>query len=326
MKTKTPRVLLALAAAVALAPAARACEMCSIYTATEAKENRPGVYVTYFEQETDFGTLQVDGHKIDNEAGESLRSSIHHLIVGYQINRKLGVQVNVPYLNRRFDRAVEGGLEHGSESGLGDVALVAHWRVFDRLNSETNWSWSLLGGIELPTGDSDLLALEAEEDHGEEGDGHDHEEEASGVHPHDLVQGSGSTDYILGTAFHYGKRRLFADARVQYAVRTTGDFDYRFANETSVELGFGGFAWLNHGRTLALALTLSSERKGKDELAGEAVDDTARRTVYLGPTVSYSHRERFFGELFVDFPIDQESSALQIVPDHRLRIALTGRF
>lgn len=44
------------------------------------------------------------------------------------------------------------------------------------------------------------------------------------------------------------------------------------------------------------------------------------------PRRSYSHHERFLGELFVDFPVDQDNSALQIVPDRRLRIALTGRF
>lgn len=329
MQWKTIPVLVGLAS-LAWVPAAHACEMCSIYSALEAKESRPGWYATYFEQYTEFDTLALDGEEVDNEAGESLRSSVRHVILGYQVNRRFGVQVNVPYLERRFDRLHEGGFESGSESGLGDVAVVAHWRPVEKIEGDLTWSWGLLGGVKLATGDSDQLAAELEEheaeEHGhEEGEEPGHEEEG-GIHPHDLALGSGSTDVLLGTTFHLGKGRLFFEASLQYALRSEGDFDYRFANDTNLELGAGGFLWLEHGRSFALKATLSSEKKGQDEIQGERVEDTSRSTLYLGPAISYSHHDRFFGELFVDFPVDQDNSSLQIVPDLRARLALTARF
>ncbi|NJL27928.1 MAG: hypothetical protein HC897_08530 [Thermoanaerobaculia bacterium] len=307
--------------------------MCSIYSALEAKESRPGWYATYFEQYTDFDTLRLDGEKVENEAGESLRSTVRHVILGYQINRAFGVQVNVPYLDRDFDRLEGGMLESGSESGLGDVAVVAHWRPVEKIAGTRTWSWGFLGGIKLATGDSDLLAAELAEHEGEEhGEGDEHDEEGDehgaegGVHPHDLVLGSGSTDVLLGTNFHYGQGRFFTDASLQYAIRSEGDFEYRFADDTNVELGVGGFLWLEHGRSFALKAALSREKKGKDEVRGEPVEDTSRSTTYLGPAIAYSHLDRFFGELFFDFPIDQDNSSLQITPDLRVRIALTARF
>ena len=55
-----------------------------------------------FEQFTHFGTLQEDGHKVPNDANQSLDSSITQLLLGYNFNERFGLQVSVPIIHRSF--------------------------------------------------------------------------------------------------------------------------------------------------------------------------------------------------------------------------------
>src|ERR1700680_222678 len=72
-----------------------ACDLCAIYRSMEAKSAGPGFNIGLFEQFTHFGTMQQDGQKVDNPAGQSLDSSITQIVVGYQFNDRFGVQLNV---------------------------------------------------------------------------------------------------------------------------------------------------------------------------------------------------------------------------------------
>jgi hypothetical protein len=334
--------LLAALAALAAVPPARACDLCSIYSSFEARELRLGWYSSFFEQYTDFATLREDGTEVENTMNQGLESSFTQLVLGYQLNPKVGVQLNLPFIDRSFRRSEEGASASGSESGLGDLSLVAHWRPVQRYGGESIFVWGLLGGVKLPTGASDRLREEREEHHdGEEGEehegeglhavtarheGHEHEEVASGVHGHDLALGSGSTDGVVGTSALFSLKRFFASANVQYALRREGDHGYRYANDLTWSIAPGYFVWLTHGRSLSVGVQVFGEKKGEDELDGEALDDTAITAIYGGPTVTYANRGHLFAELALDLPIDQDNTGLQIVPDSRLRAGLTWRF
>ena len=78
--------------------------------------------------------------------------------------------------------------------------------------------------------------------------------------------------------------------------------------------------------TLAIHAIVSGETKGKDEFRGAPVEDTAATYVYLGPRVSATLGNRFSCELELDVPVSRENSALQIVPDYRIRFALSWAF
>jgi len=322
---------------VALLPAAAAsaCDICSVYTLLEAREMALGLYAGVSEQYSDFGTLMLDGREVDNEDGQSLDSSITQVVVGYEIDRRWGIQVNVPLIQRSFRRPEGGELESGTESGLGDVSATAHWRVFERYGTDA-FVVDLLGGVKLPTGNSDRLAEELAEghDHGDEGEagdeGHDeegdHGHEASGIHGHDLALGSGSVDGLVGVSAHWSHGRLFSRARIQYAIRSEGDFDFRYGNDLTWNVEPGVFLLLEHDRTLSLGVSISGEHKGEDSLAGNEQDDTAIDTLYAGPSLAFSWRSKLYAEAAYDLPVSQDNSGLQLVPDSRLRAAVTWRF
>ena len=73
-----------------LAPA-QACDLCSVYTANEAKEVKPGFFLGVFEQYTHFGTMQQDGKEVGNPVDQTMDSFITQGMIGYRFNPCFGV-------------------------------------------------------------------------------------------------------------------------------------------------------------------------------------------------------------------------------------------
>ena len=111
---------------------------------------------------------------------------------------------------------------------------------------------------------------------------------AAGIGGHDLTYGSGSVDGLIGTGAVARWKRLFVTASVQYAIRSSGAYDYQFANDLSWVGGPGVYLALNHDYTLALQAACSGETKGHDLAQGVPTTDTAETIVYLGPQVHFT--------------------------------------
>jgi len=95
--------------------------------------------------------------------------------------------------------------------------------------------------------------------------------------------GSGSYDGIVGSSLYARWGRGFATALVQYAIRSTGDYDYRFANDLTWAGGPGYYLLMKDEFTLGLQAVVSGEYKRLDQFQGVAADDTGVTAVYLGP-------------------------------------------
>ena len=298
-----------------------ACDLCAIYRSMEAKSSNQGFSVGLFEQFTHFGTLQQDGRKVDDPVGQTLDSSITQFILGYQVNEKIGVQLNLPFISRSFKRADGvGGIDRGTESGLGDMSLIGHYRAYQYLSEKTIFAWDLIAGIKFPSGSSFRIKEELAETEPVPG------APESGIHGHDLALGSGSYDGIVGTAFFGRWRRLYLSGGIQYSIRSRGDFDYSYANDLAWNIKPGGYLWLSDEGTLGLQLAVSGEDKGKDDLAGVTAEDTGMTSVFMGPELSYTWHEHLSAELGTEFPVVSDNTSLQLVPDYRIKAALTWRF
>jgi hypothetical protein len=315
------------------------------------------------EQFTSFNTVKDGDETTDNENGEWLQSSITQFVAGFTFHPRFGVQVNVPLISRKYRRVFEGQFDNDDETGVGDVSLIARFNAFERVTERNVVRIDLFGGLKFPTGDSDRLAeeLEHHEEGAPEGDGagdgegdgpggtepahsragrhsradvrpggppshHEGPHGTSGVHGHDLALGSGSIDGILGLALFTSWRRAFFEGGLQYMARGDGDFDYRYADDLLWNGGPGAFLWLGHRSTAALQAQLTGETKGKDHQAGERLDDTAITALYLGPRVLATFEDRLHADAGVEWPLVQNVTSVQIVPDWRLRFGLSWRF
>ena len=295
------------------------CDLCGCYAAREARISKPGFFVGAYEQYTRFGTLQEDGREVPNEIGQYLNSSITQLLVGYQFGDRLAVQLNLPLVHRSYRRPEDGGIEEGTIAGLGDAAVIARYRLIGRFQDNSTLLWHALGGIKMPTGDSDRLL---EELHEEEPGG----SQPSGIHGHDLTLGSGSWDGLVGTMFYAHRGRVYGEAVLQYALRSTGRLDYRFANDLLWRVTPGVYLVQDNRRSLSVGLTLSGEAKGKDTFQGEEAADTGITSVFAGPEVMAAWRHTLDATFGVDFPVILHNTSFQAVPDYRIRAAVVYRF
>ena len=297
------------------------CDLCAIYDANRAQgEMGTGFLAGVAEQFTHFGTLQMDGEEVPNPSGQQLDSSISQVFAGYVFNDRIGLQLNLPVIYRSFQRPDgQGGIDRGTESGIGDAALLGNLVAYRKLAPEYTFTWSVLGGVKFPTGSSERLEEESNEMETPAGP-------PSGIHGHDLTLGSGSFDGVIGTSLQGTWGRGFASALVQYAIRSEGDHDYRFANDLTWAGGPGYYLFMEHNFTLGLQAVVSGEDKGLDRFRGAAAPDTGMTAVYLGAQASFTWQSSLSAQLGVDIPVSIDNTSLQIVPDYRVRAALLWHF
>lgn len=304
----------------ALVVAARACDSCAIYTASQAEgESNTGLFAGVSEQFTHFGTVQTNGHKEDNPTGQYLDSSVTQVVVGYSLNERFSLQTNIPIINRSYKRPDGFEIDRGTLSGVGDVSLLGNFLAFREDTTDVTFTLNLIGGVKFPTGDASRIKEELSET---EVPG----APESGVHGHDLALGSGSFDGITGFTTYTRYQRMFFTTNFQYSIRSEGLYGYQYANEIDWSAGPGVYLLLEHEYTVSLQLVASGEDKGRDTFQGEVADDTGITSVYLGPQVGVTWENKLSADVGVDLPVAMQNSSFQAVPDYRIHAGITWRF
>jgi hypothetical protein len=344
---KTLRLLCLFTLIIAWEFTSRACDLCGCYTpqleAMPGMASAPplpwlvGWYGAVGEQFTRFATVQVNGHEVANPSGQYENSSITQLVAGYQINSRFALQINIPFIYREFKRPEGFAIDRGSVSGIGDVSLLFktvafHYssparRSFEvtgknpiAIEHEPDFTASaiLLTGIKSPTGATDRLK---EEFHEVEIPG----APESGIHGHDLTLGTGSFDGIFGEQTSLRYKNVFFQTNVQFTLRGDGAHQYHFANDLGWSGGPGYYLIRQRDTILGLQFDVSGEHKDVDRFRGKPAEDTGITSVFVGPRLVAS-RGRWSAELAGELPVSIDNTALQVVPDYRLRGAVSFHF
>lgn len=342
MKTLPFQTLVLSALAAGSLSTARACDLCACPTPNlEIKTDKPIVfYASVSEQFTHFGSLQLDGHRVDNPTGQYMNSSITHLVLGASIlDNRLALQLNLPFISRSYKRPEGFAIEHGTVGGFGDMSVLANYTLFRTGGAEApqaspsakgakavsvpvepsfSASVNLIAGLKFPTGDTSRIK---EEFHETEVEG----APESGIHGHDLTLGTGSWDGVFGISTFMRYKSVFLEGEVQYTVRGAGDYGYRFANDLTWSGGPGVYLVRDGDRSIALQAAVSGEYKGKDTFNGESAEDTGITALYLGPRVLASVG-RWSASVGCDWPVILHNTSLQSVPDFRIRADVSFHF
>ena len=335
---------------IAAAPAAAGCDLCGCYTPQLETLSQTddaslfssswlsGLYGAVAEQFTHFATLQIDGHEVADPSGQYLDSSITQLVAGYSLGSRFALQVNVPLIYRSFERPEGFAIDRGTESGLGDVSLLAklvafHTEIggrrtvkFDDAKSprmemhEADFTASavLLAGIKFPTGASSRLKEEFNEIDVPGAP-------ESGIHGHDLTLGTGSYDGIFGGQISLYYKHFFFEGDLQFTLRGDGLHQYHFANGLTWGGGPGYYFVRNQKAIVGLQFVVSGEHKDVDRFRGKEAEDTGITSVFLGPRVVVS-LGKVSAEVAADLPVSIDNTALQVVPDYRIRGSVAIRF
>jgi hypothetical protein len=335
--------------------AVHACDVCGCYTpqleaTSQIDPNgaldphsghgswRDRLYFAVAEQFTHFGTLQLDGDEVANPTGQYLDSSITQFLAGYSVTSRFGLQINLPLIYRSFERPEGFEIDRGTETGFGDISLLAKYVLFQtqrggsakvdfsdsksprmvRTEPDFTASAVLIGGMKFPTGDTSRLKEEFNE---EEIPG----APESGIHGHDLALGTGSYDGIFAGQTSIRYRDLFFQADAQFALRGDGRHQYDFANDISWSGGPGYYLVRNERTIVGLQFVVSGEHKDVDHFRGAPAEDTGITSVFLGPRLSASVGKAS-GEIGLDLPVSIDNTVLQVVPDFRVRAGFAIRF
>ncbi|MEH6307178.1 transporter [Olivibacter sp. CPCC 100613] len=136
----------------------------------------------------------------------------------YNFGKKLRIMAFVPFnFNQRQVRAMD---EYGEKNGLGDIAVMAYYRIFEGVVTTTNsklFNHSLWAGvgIKAPTGKYD----------------NSERENVSSDAPNNFQLGTGSTDFTFNLSYDARLMDLGFNLNLLYKLNTTNRYDYRYGNK-----------------------------------------------------------------------------------------------
>ncbi|SEB21044.1 Putative MetA-pathway of phenol degradation [Pedobacter hartonius] len=185
------------------------------------------------------------GERTPITADETYQSA--ELWGGWNFGNRFRVLAFVPYnFNKR-----ESQTGNGTKTGLGDIAVMAYYKLFDhkgnlgeRLLVQSLW---IGGGIKVPTGKyepSERLAVSES--------------------PNNFQLGTASTDFTLNVAYDIRYNDMGINTNVNYKINTENKYDYRYGNKfTSNVLAYYKLRIANKV-TLAPNIGLLYETAAKD--------------------------------------------------------------
>ncbi len=309
---------------------ALACDPCALYNAGRLQGHQEGtVSLAISEQYTDY-TRGEDIPENSARQAEYVRGySNTQFTIGYDPSADWGLQLNLPLIVRHFDTIEGYRTRTETDSGLGDIALLASYSLLEYRRQDSVFQGMLSAGLKLPTGDTGDLG-----DFSGQSEKQDSPAELLSLRHHPigasggraLTFGSGSYDYILALSSFARQERYLLLAYAQYTIRTEGDFNYEFADDLVYAVSAGRYLWLEDERSLAGLIAFSGEYKEEDRLEGQQLEGSKVSNVYLGPALLLAYNQALSLEIGLEYRLGAEDAGASIVPERRLRASLGYRF
>lgn len=221
-------------------------------------------------------------------------------ILVYGATSKLALMGVFPYLHKRLELRTSGAIREAS--GLGDIATLGRYEVFERSRRGFTARGAVFAGLEWPTGA-------------------DEEADALGALPKPVQLGSGSFDPFLGTVWtaQWLNLQLDADLFYQRNLRANAfKFGDVWAQNTSLQYRLwpralkGGVPSYLYG-----VLEANNVYQARNELAGVDDPDSGGYQLFLTPGVQWVAKRAVL-ELAAQLPVVQELHGAALKTDRRL--------
>lgn len=298
---------------------AYACDPCALYNVSKLQgHSESSIAVGLSEQFTKFRRIEKNNLS-DTEYTKGFSTTVFS--TNYDLNDSLGFQLNIPYIIRDYIKRERFNESGEIDSGVGDISIGANYSPITYRDNDYSAILSFYGNVKFPTGDTGSISQDTASRLAH------HTAPISGASGgRTLTIGTGSTDYIFGTSFSGRIDKLLWLSTFQYAIRTEGDFEYRFANDIVWNTGPGAYLILKDDQTLVLRAVFSGEHKSKDTLDGNKVANSALSNLYLGPEIIATFKQTWIADLGIDIPVYEDKSNSTLIPDWRIRTSVSYRF
>ena len=259
------------------------------------------------------------------EAGETVHStdsvSSLALSAAYGVTDDLMLVGNLPYISRKNIRETGGhhdedagladeavGVEKlGDSEGIGDASVYGVYRFVN--NPQNGMQVSVLGGVKMPTGDTNEKTNEG------------------GLFETEHQPGSGSWDPLLGIAVSTPMMNSSLGASILYQFSTEGDQDTTVGDAVFYSVAVAhrlgendSHAHHDHGphSNWDLILELNGEWREKVDIDGVTDDDTGGHTLFVAPGIRYGAAQNWAAALSVGVPIINNLNGTQSEPEWRV--------
>jgi len=308
-----------------------ACDPCAIYTASKTQGARQGSFsLSLAEQFTHFKRPSDENRENVAEQDNVREFSITQIGLSYDLSDVVSFQLMLPVVYRRSERVVRFREEEDSQTGFGDLVLLANYFLISEIDVDSATLLGISAGVKLPSGSTRALREFSDNSQSSNGAKADaivarhHTIIASGG-GRALPLGSGSVDYIVAANLYVRNHRYYALSYLQYSLRTEGDYSYKFADDFLWSLGPGMYLAMNDTFSLASRLAVSGEYKGKDRFRGEVLAGSNLSNLYVGPEFILTLGDSVAIELAIDKRVSSSDSSL-IIPQYRVRAGVSYRF
>lgn len=247
----------------------------------------------------DIGIGDVPSHH------EELRTVNHNslLSIDYGFNANWGMSVSLPYVDREHEHLHhhhgELLVERWNISAVGDARVLGRYR-----GDGSAFGWVF--GFKLPTGATDFSNPAGDE------------AERS------LQPGTGTTDAVIGLNWRHAdpaaSTAWFVQAQYQQAL--AGHDGFKPGRQVHLD---AGLRYAVSGR-FGLMLQSNLVWKGHDVGAEAEPDDSGSRQVYLTPGISFAATDRIQLYAFLQQPLYQHVTGVQLVADRSIAGGLSLRF
>ncbi len=251
------------------------------------------------------GTLYDGDDEISDPLDRVFRENRAVLAVDHGIHSNLTVSALVPFVHKEL----ESDAGDVDSAGLGDVAILAKYRIIKNDWNRGAFMLSVIGGLELPTGGTD-------------------ERDAGSRLPPELQPGRGAWNPFIGLSANVNLNRYRFDANAFFKLNTEGSQDFEkgdfFATEVAAAYRFLHTKY--PGPSASARIGLQWRHDGRSELDGASLDNSGSNELRLRPGLGWHPKPNIDIGLAIDIPLYQDFNGQQLGLDFRTFLAIGIRF
>jgi len=212
-------------------------------------------------------------YRMRDDDGMLSRESYNSMLLSaqYGLSKKLQVIALIPYQMNKL----AGEMENQKRNGLGDVSLLANYRV---LYAQTGLvRHTLLGGVgvKLPTGNYQAAKTTALDDQ-------------------NFQLGTGSTDYLANASYRVGYRKWIVSTAASYKYNSTNKDGYRYGDMLTTGATLIYRKDLD-GLSIAPYVQVSNDHQMQDADKHILQEHSGGHVLYAGGGVDMNTRKLAFG-------------------------------
>jgi len=251
------------------------------------------------------GTLYDGSDKVSDPLDRTRREQRAVASVDHGFTPDLTVSALVPFVNKQLD----SNLGDVSSSGLGDMALLAKYRYYQKDWPRGSFNLAVAGGVETPTGKTDAS-------------------DGGATLPAPLQPGSGSWDPFFALTLTTSMSRWRFDGLAFYKWNTEGTQNYDDGDFLALQAAAAYRFWFEKypGPSASARLGLQWREEGQDRLDGAIVPNTGLDQLLARTGLSWHPKPGIDVGLAVDFPLHTDVVGQQLALDLRTILAVGFRF